>query len=104
MNTHRKQQPDVPRPLTYVWVPAVMVALLGVSVGSAFLDLGALNVAINLAVAVTQALLVMIVLMHGRGTAALIRLASALGFVWLGIMIALTLTDFLARVPVPPPW
>jgi caa(3)-type oxidase subunit IV len=49
-------------------------------------------------------LLVMAVFMHETEARSLTRIASALGFVWLAILITLALTDFLTRVPVPPPW
>jgi caa(3)-type oxidase subunit IV len=46
----------------------------------------------------------MAVFMHETEARSLTRIVSALGFVWLAILITLSLTDFLTRVPVPPPW
>jgi cytochrome c oxidase subunit 4 len=46
----------------------------------------------------------MAVFMHESEARRLTRIAAALGFVWLAILIGLALTDFLTRVPVPPPW
>jgi len=57
-----------------------------------------------LGVSVAKTLLVMAVFMHESEARRLTRIAAALGFVWLAILIGLALTDFLTRVPVPPPW
>jgi caa(3)-type oxidase subunit IV len=46
----------------------------------------------------------MAVFMHETGARNLTRLTSALGFIWLAMLLALTLFDFLTRTPLPPPW
>ena len=43
-------------------------------------------------------------IMHETEARRLTRIASALGFLWLAMLIGLALTDYLTRVPVPPPW
>lgn len=88
----------------YVWVLAALLTLLAVSAGSALLRLGPLNTVINLGVSVSKTLLVMAVFMHETEARNLTRLASALGFIWLTMLIAFMLLDFLTRAPVPAPW
>lgn len=92
-----------PRP-RFLWVLAALLALLALSAGSALLRLGAFNSVLNLGISVAKTLLVMAVFMHETEARKLTRLASALGFVWLAMLIALTLLDFLTRARVPPPW
>jgi caa(3)-type oxidase subunit IV len=46
----------------------------------------------------------MTVFMHETEARNLTRLVSALGFVWLAMLITLSLFDFLTRAPVPAPW
>lgn len=88
----------------FLWVLAALLALLALSAGSALLKLGPLNTVINLGVSVMKTLLVMTVFMHETEARNLTRLASALGFVWLAMLIGLALFDFLTRAPVPAPW
>ena len=88
----------------YLWALAALLALLTLSAGAALVKLGGLNTVIALGVSVAKTLLVMAIFMHESEARRLTRIAAALGFVWLAILIGLALTDFLTRVPVPPPW
>lgn len=88
----------------YLWVLAALLALLALSAGSARFKLGMLNTVLSLGVSVAKTLLVMAVFMHETEARRLTRLVSAVGFLWLAMLIGLALTDFLTRVPVPPPW
>lgn len=101
---HVKSHPDVTPIRRYLWVLVALLLLLSLSAGSALIKLGALNTIINMGVSVAKTLLIMAIFMHETKARRLTRLASAAGFVWLAILIGLALTDFLARVPVPPPW
>jgi caa(3)-type oxidase subunit IV len=44
------------------------------------------------------------VFMHETEARALTRLASALGFLWLSMLLTLALLDYLTRSPVRMPW
>ncbi|HVN45021.1 MAG TPA: hypothetical protein VMT66_07190 [Steroidobacteraceae bacterium] len=87
-----------------LWVLAALLALLAASAGSALLRLGPWNTVLNLGISVTKTLLVMAVFMHETEARALTRLVSALGFIWLGMLVALTLLDELTRAATPAPW
>lgn len=108
MSQHSARQkaetPQVTPLRRYLWVLAALLALLALSAGSALLKLGAFNTVIAMGVSVAKTLLVMAVFMHETEARRLTRMASALGFLWLAILIGLSLTDFLARVPIPAPW
>jgi len=82
---------------TYVLVWIALLVLLALTLGSAYLPLGWLNGAINLAIAVAKALLVMFFFMHLRSSHYVLRIAASAGFFWLAILIGLSLSDFLAR-------
>jgi cytochrome c oxidase subunit IV len=88
----------------FLWVLAALLALLAVSAGTALLKLGVWNTVINLSIAVMKALLVMSVFMHESEARNLTRLTSALGFIWLAMLIGLALLDFQTRSVVPSPW
>lgn len=89
-------------------VPALallgLLGLLAVNIVCAWLPLGPVRPFINVAVCAAMALGLMTFCMHLRHSGALLRMVAAIGFVWLCILIGISLTDFLARVPVPPPW
>jgi cytochrome c oxidase subunit IV len=88
----------------YLWILAALLTLLAVSASSALLKLGTLNTVINLGVSVSKTLLVMAVFMHETDARNLTRLTSALGFIWLTMLLALMLLDYLTRAPSPAPW
>jgi len=78
-----------------VWI--ALIALLLTPLGSAFVPLGALNPAINLAIATAKALLVAWFFMHLRSAHAMLRITAAAGVFWLAILIGLSMTDFVVR-------
>src|SRR5438105_3571648 len=82
---------------TYVLIWAVLLALLLLTWGIAQINLGSLNVVAALTIAVTKMLLVILVFMHVRYSTHLTWLFVAAGFIWLLIMIDLTLSDYLTR-------
>lgn len=96
--------PDVTPVTHYLWVLGALLLLLALTAGSALIKLGALNTVLNMGISVAKTLLVMAIFMHEAEARQLTRMASALGFVWLAMLIGFALTDFLARVPVPTPW
>ena len=68
------------------------------------LDLGVLNDVVALGIAVTKAMLVILFFMHVRYSTRLTALTAIGGFLWLAILIGLTLADYVGRgaiMPVP---
>ena len=63
----------------------------------AFYDLGALNTVAALTIAVFKALLVVLFFMHVKYSTRLTSLVVIGSLVWLGILLALTLGDYLTR-------
>jgi cytochrome c oxidase subunit IV len=83
------------RAYLFVWLG--LLALLGMTVGSAYLSLGWFNTVANLGIAAVKALLVMIFFMHLRAASTILRIFAAAGFFWLAILIGLSLPDVLTR-------
>jgi len=81
----------------YLLNTAALMVLLAITIGIAFIDLGSWNMVITLLVAMLKAGLIIWIFMHIRGSSSLVRFAMAAGFFWLGILIALTLADYLTR-------
>jgi len=84
-------------PKVYVLVWLVLLALLALTIGSAFLSLGWANTPLNLAISVTQAALVMLFSMHLRSAHPLLRIIAVIGFFGIAILVSLSLFDVLAR-------
>ncbi|UPG87674.1 cytochrome C oxidase subunit IV family protein [Luteibacter aegosomatis] len=82
---------------THVGAFVALLALLVLSVWLAGLRLGTFNVVASLAIAAAKAGIVVMVFMKLREGHPSIRLALACGLGWVGIMMALTLGDFLSR-------
>jgi len=95
----------VPVPI-YIAVFLALLILTGLTTWVAFIDLGAMNTVVALAIAVTKMLLVILFFMHVKYSPGLTRLVILAGFFWLAILVALTLSDELTRgwTPKPQSW
>jgi cytochrome c oxidase subunit IV len=85
-----------PKSMYYLVFAALMVGT-ALTVGVAFIDLGALNNVLMLGIAITKGLLVVLFFMHVRWSTRLTWLVVASGFFWLLILFGLTMTDYLSR-------
>ncbi len=92
----------VPRRVYYK-IFAALLALTLLTVGAAFLDLGRLNTVIALTIAVGKATLVLLFFMHVRYSSHVIWVAVGAGAFWIGMLLVLTMSDYLTRgwLPVP---
>ncbi len=92
---------------TSVIVWAVLMVLLALTVGAAYLPLGAGNMMIALLVAIAKACLVGIFYMHLRWSSSLSRIFAIAGLFWLVILLGGTVSDVVTRergtTPVPAP-
>jgi cytochrome c oxidase subunit IV len=85
----------------YYAVFAALMVGTALTVGVAFVDLGAMNNVVMLTIACVKALLVILFFMHVRWSTRLTWLVVAAGFFWLMIMFSVTMLDFLTRGWVP---
>lgn len=85
--------------MTLVLVYLALLALLALSTGLAFVNFGgaAYNTTIALLVAGLKAALVVLYFMEVRASEKLVPLFVLVGFFWLGILITLTMTDYVTR-------
>jgi cytochrome c oxidase subunit IV len=81
----------------YFAIFAALIVLTGITVWVAFIDLGRLNIIVALTIAVFKGLLVVLYFMHVRFSTRLTWVVVAGGFFWLGIMIVLTMSDYVSR-------
>ena len=87
----------------YFKIWAALLALLLVTIGAAYVNLGPLNVAVALAIAGVKAVLIVLYFMHIKWSGRLLHLAAFAGVLWLGILLAMTLGDYITRGWVPGP-
>jgi len=82
---------------TYIFIWAALMLLLLLTWGVAQFDLGPFNIIAALTIAVTKMLLLILIFMRVRYSTRLTWIFVAAGFIWLLIMIDLTLSDYLTR-------
>ena len=81
----------------YYTIFAVLMLCTGLTVWVAFLDLGALNTVAALAIAAFKTTLVVLFFMHVKYSTRLTWAVVAGSIFWLGILLALTMSDYLTR-------
>ncbi len=91
---------------TYVLVFLGLIGLTILTTGVAYIDLGALNTVAALVIAFSKMLLVILFFMHVRHSGGLIRVVLLAGFLWLALLIGLTMSDYRTRswTPAPDSW
>ena len=85
-----------PKSTYYLIFGALMVFTI-ITVGVAFINLGAFNFPVALGIAMTKATLVILYFMHVRWATRLTWVVAASGFVWLLILFGITMSDYLTR-------
>lgn len=86
-------------PVAYWVVFAALLALTALTVAVAAAPLGRWHTPVALAIAAAKATLVVLFFMHALHSTRLTRIVIGASLLWLGIMLALTLADYLSR-----PW
>ncbi|MBV9523438.1 MAG: cytochrome C oxidase subunit IV family protein [Alphaproteobacteria bacterium] len=86
---------------TFLVAWLVLVLLLGVSLLLAYLPLGAAHTFLPLAIALTQAFIIMAIFMKLRGRPSLKWIFAGAGFFWLAILLGLSTTDYATRAAWP---
>jgi len=81
----------------YATVFAILLALTLTTFLLAQINFGPMNTVIALIIAVTKALLVALFFMHIRYSPKLMKLVFAASLFWLGILVVITMSDYLTR-------
>jgi cytochrome c oxidase subunit 4 len=88
----------------YYAVFAALMVGTAATVAAAFVDMGAMNNVVLLAIAIAKATLVVLFFMHVRWGTRLTWVIAASGFFWLLILFGLTMQDYLTRGWVDGTW
>jgi len=91
---------------SYVMVFLALIGLTALTVGVAFVNLGAMNTVVALVIATIKMLLVMLIFMHVKYSSRLTKLAILAAFFWLALLLTFTLSDYFTRhwTPTPTDW
>jgi cytochrome c oxidase subunit IV len=81
----------------YAKILAALLILTATTCGVSFIDMGKMNAVVAVVIAFAKASLVALVFMHLRYSRRLMWVVAAAGLFWLGILIALTMGDYLTR-------
>jgi cytochrome c oxidase subunit 4 len=100
MNTHHEHH-IVPW-TTYLIVYIVLMALLGGTVAAWYLHLGLLGIILGDMIGIVKATIIILFFMHVRSSSKMVWVIAAAGFVWLAILVGLTLSDYFSRSWLPP--
>ena len=87
----------VSSPRMYVAVFGALIVLTILTWGVALVDLGPMNDVVALTIAVAKAVLVVLFFMHVRWSTRLTKLTVVAGFLWLAILLFVTMGDYLTR-------
>jgi cytochrome c oxidase subunit 4 len=82
---------------TYYAIYAILLACTYLTWQVSVFDLGPLNAVAALTIAVFKAVLVILFFMHVKYATRLTRVVVVSGVFWLGILLALTFSDYLTR-------
>jgi cytochrome c oxidase subunit IV len=82
---------------TYILVYLALMFLLVLTLAVAYIEMFGLNTIFAIAVASIKAFLVILYFMHVRYSTILTRIFILSGFLWMAILIGLTLTDYFTR-------
>jgi cytochrome c oxidase subunit IV len=82
---------------TYIIVFVALLALLFATVGAAYLPMGEMHFPVAMIIAAAKAVLIVLFFMHALHSNRLTIVVCAAALLWLGIMLALTLSDYSSR-------
>ena len=85
-------------PGTYLVIILTLLALTGITVFAAFVDLGRFNIVVALLIATIKATLVVLIFMHAKYAPERTKLVIIAGIFWLAVLLFMTLSDYATRV------
>ncbi len=82
----------------YLVIISTLLALTGITVFAAFVDLGRFNIVVALLTATIKATLVVLIFMHAKYAPERTKLVIIAGVFWLALLLFMTLSDYASRV------
>ena len=94
MSEHSEHVTGIP---VYLMVFTALLVLTALTVFIAFQDLGPFNDVVAMVIAVLKGTLVVLYFMHVRYSTRLSKIVVLAGFLWLAILVGITLSDYFTR-------
>ena len=88
---------QTPASKRFLFTAGALLGLLALTIGAAYVNLGPFNTIAAMTISVAKATLIVVFFMEIRERSPVIWIALATGLFWLGIMFALSMSDFMAR-------
>lgn len=92
--THAEQHETLP---TLIGIYVALIVLLIATVAVATINMGWVNLFIAMFIAIIKALLVILFFMHVRISRPVVWVFCGAAFIWLGIMLVMTMSDYTTR-------
>ena len=89
---------------TYFRTAGALVGLLVLTVGANFVNLGPFNLLLALAISIAKAALIFLFFMEVRYSHPIVWLFASAAFLWLVILLAVTMIDYVSRPWTSPVW
>ena len=86
------------KPGTYLVIITTLLALTGVTVYAAYVNLGKYNIVVALAIATVKATFVVLFFMHAKYSPRRTQLVIVAGIFWLALLLFMTLSDYISRI------
>jgi cytochrome c oxidase subunit 4 len=84
-------------PRVYVVVFLILLVFTGLTVGASYVEMGVFNPIAAIGIACIKMVLVILFFMHVKYTTKLTMLTVASGFFMFGVLISMTLADYISR-------
>ena len=84
-------------PIQYCMVFGTLLVFTAITVGAAYVDMGAFNPVIALGIACFKAVVVILFFMHVKYQSRLIKLTVGAGFFTFIVLVTMTLLDYMSR-------
>jgi len=88
---------QTPASKRFLFTAGALLGLLALTIGAAYVNLGPFNTIAAMTISVAKAALIVVFFMEIRERGSVIWIALATGLFWLGIMFALSMSDFMTR-------
>jgi cytochrome c oxidase subunit 4 len=82
---------------TYLIVYFLLMMLLLATIAASHIPTHGFNLVIALTIAIIKAVLVVLFFMHLKGSRGLVWVVAVASLLWLGILLALTMNDYVSR-------
>jgi len=95
---------EAPSVKTYFKVFGALLVLLVLTVGASYANLGPFGVVVSMGISIAKALLILLIFMEVRYSHPIVWIFAGAAFLWLLLMLVLTLSDYKTRQWVGPDW